>query len=205
MTSRRPHSAGPYRGPPAASAGRAPGPPAAAAHRPAPLAAGGASPLRRTPARRPPSAGQRASARSTREHVTRRPGLPSFKQARSGFSGLPEISAALRTGGKPRRHSCGVSTCTTGTGLGGSPATRTGRPPGRCSRGCGDPGGRRRRSAAAMPGFPTLRRSAPGRGAGCTVTWWLAAVLSTDSYGNSRCTSGSCDSISSPMSAATTW
>ena len=28
-----------------------------------------------------------------------------------------------------------------------------------------------------MPGFPTLRRSAPGRGAGCTVTWWLAPSI----------------------------
>ena len=78
----------------------------------------------------------------------------------------------------------------------GLAATRTGRPPGRSSPGCGDPGGRRCSFGRGDAWLPTRRRSAPGRGAGCTVTWSQAATSSRSSSPSSPLTPGSCAGIS---------
>ncbi len=93
-----------------------------------------------------------------------------------------------------------------GLGLGPGQRPRPGGRPGSVRAAVAILAGGGGASAAAMPGFPTPRRSAPGRGAGCTVTWWLAATSSPASYGELAAAHRvPATAISNPMSAATTW
>ena len=68
----------------------------------------------------------------------------------------------------------------------------------------GDPGRRRHLRPRRLRGYPTRRRSAPGRGAEFTGTWSRAARSRTASSPACRFTPVSCGGIWSPMSAATT-
>ena len=80
--------------------------------------------------RRLPSAGRTGSGRWTRGPLAAGRACPNCWQARSGCSGWRTASSA---GSIPTRRGSGAFTCTTGTGRGGWPRTRTGWPPGRCS------------------------------------------------------------------------
>ena len=76
------------------------------------------------------------------------PGLPELRAGKIRLLGLVRELGTTPAGSTPTRPGCGVFTCTTGTGRGGWPRTRTGWPPGPCSPGCGGPG---RPSAALGP------------------------------------------------------